>query len=284
MENSTMRSTILLSGAVAGLMLVAPPPSQAQDLRGQIEAIVKDYLASHPDELGQIVKDYLVKHPEAVSEVLTGALKQRPSAIAGQAVAAAPAGNAPAPADHAAAVASNAKLLFTSPRQVTLGNPSGDVTLVEFFDYNCGFCKRAVPDMMALLKDNPKLKVVLKEFPILGPGSTEAARVAVAVRMQDPGGQKYLAFHQALFEQPGQATREKALAAARKQGLDMARLERDLTSDEVKATLAESTQLARALGISGTPGYVIGKEVVLGAVGTEELQAQIDTVAHQAAN
>ena len=99
---------------------------------------------------------------------------------------------------------------------MTLGNPQGDVTLVEFFDYSCGFCKRALSDMLALLKDDPKLKIVLKEFPILGPGSVEAARVAVAVRMQDPGGQKYLAFHQELLGAPGPATRDRALRGCQK--------------------------------------------------------------------
>src|SRR6202789_1086242 len=85
---------------------------------------------------------------------------------------------------------------FNSPRNVTLGNKSGDVTFVEFFDYNCGYCKRAMTDMLDLMKSDPKLKVVLKEFPVLSDGSVEAAKVAVAVRMQDPGGDKYLAFHQ----------------------------------------------------------------------------------------
>jgi protein-disulfide isomerase len=118
--------------------------------------------------------------------------------------------------------------MSSSSHQVTLGNPNGDVTLVEFFDYNCGFCKRALSDMLTLLKQDPNLKVVLKELPILGPGSTEAARVAVAVRMQDPDGQKYLAFHQGLLGEPGPASKEKAHAAAQKLGLDMAQLESDM--------------------------------------------------------
>ena len=141
------------------------------------------------------------------------------------------------------------------------------VTLVEFFDYNCGFCKRALGDMAELMKADPKLKVVLKEFPILGPGSAEAARVAVAVRMQDPGGQKYLAFHQKLLGSPAQANMASALAAAGAAGLDVARIEQDLDTDEVRDTLAESMTLARTLGVSGTPTYVIGESFVVGAVG-----------------
>ena len=92
--------------------------------------------------------------------------------------------------------------MFSSPHQVVLGNPPGNVTFVEFFDYNCGYCKRAMSDMLTLLKNDPKLKVVLKEFPVLGPGSVEAAQVAVAVRMQDKTGKKYLEFHQKLLGRP----------------------------------------------------------------------------------
>jgi protein-disulfide isomerase len=168
-------------------------------------------------------------------------------------------------------------MLFSSPHQVTLGNPQGDVTLVEFFDYSCGFCKRALPDMLALIKDDPNLKIVLKELPILGPGSAEAARVAVAVRMQDPDGQKYLAFHRELFETPGPTSKDKALAAAKNQGLDMARLDTDLASDEITATLSEDVKLAGAMSITGTPTYVVGSNVVSGAVGPAALKGWIAT-------
>ncbi len=268
---------------VAGLILLAPHPSRAQDLRGEIEGIVKDYLATHPDEVGEIVKGYLIKHPEVFGAILAGALKNRQPATAGATASATPGVAPQTTVDHSTAVASNAGLLFSSPRQVTLGNPDGDVTLVEFFDYNCGFCKRALPDTLALIKDDPKLKIVLKEFPILGPGSVEAARIAVAVRMQDPDGQKYLAFHQQVFDGLGPASKDKALAAAKDLRLDMARLEQDMASEEVGATLNEDVKLASALGITGTPGYVIGNDVVLGAVGLTALKERIDTVRGRAA-
>lgn len=261
----------VVSAIVAGLILFVPRSSFAQDVRAEIEAIVRDYLAAHPDEVGEIVKGYFVKHPEAVGQILVETLKHR-AAVAATISGAA----AKAAADHSAAVASNAAPLFTSSHQVTLGDPKGDVTLVEFFDYSCGYCKRALPDMLALLKDDPKLRIVLKEFPILGPGSVDAARVAIAVRMQDPGGQKYIAFHQELLGGPGPASREKALAAAKDQGLDIKRLEQDMASEEVGITLKEDLKLASAVGISGTPGYVIGKDVVVGAVGLTTLKRQID--------
>src|SRR5207302_10173259 len=125
------------------------------------------------------------------------------------------------------AVKDNAQLIFSSPRQVTIGNPQGDVTMVEFFDYNCGYCKRAMADMFDLMKDDPKLKVVLKEFPVLGEGSMQAAQVAVAVRMQDKTGKKYLDFHTKLLSGRGPADKTRALAVAKEIGLDMARLDKD---------------------------------------------------------
>jgi protein-disulfide isomerase len=156
-----------------------------------------------------------------------------------------------------------------------LGNKDGDVTFVEFFDYNCGYCKRARADMLDLMKNDSKLKVVLKEFPVLSEGSVEAAKVAVAVRMQDPSGKKYLDFHQKLLGGRGPADKARAMAAAKDAGLDTARIEKDMTNPEVKATIEENFKLAEAMGMNGTPSYVIGKQVVIGAVGLDGLKEKI---------
>jgi protein-disulfide isomerase len=233
-------------------------------------AIVRNYLANHPEEVQRIVKDYLSGDPSVLREIVTAAF------------GGAGASNEQAD-DKSAVIKSNAQALFSSPHQVTLGNPAGDVTLVEFFDYNCGYCRRALPDMLTLIKDDPKLKVVLKEFPILSPESVEAARVAIAVRMQDPTGQKYLDFHRKLLGDRGQASREKAIAAAGETGVDLKRLESDMASDEVSQTIAENRTLAQALGIDGTPCYVIGDTLVLGAVGLDALKEKIQTARDQAA-
>jgi protein-disulfide isomerase len=262
-----MKPTILIA-IVAALITLAPAAGNAQTAREELDAAIKDYLATHPDEVGEIVKGYLVRHPEALAQIFAEVLKHRP-ARANTAANSAPGSGAKAPPDRSAAIAGNAAALFSSPHQVTLGNPQGDVTLVEFFDYSCGFCKRALPDMLTLIKDDPNLKVVLKELPILGPGSVEAARIAIAV-------QKYLAFHQQLLAAAGPASKDKALAAAQAQGLDMARLEKDAASDEVGATLGEDAKLAGAVGINGTPGYVVGDNVVLGAVGIAALKTRIE--------
>jgi protein-disulfide isomerase len=213
-------------------------------------------------EIEKIVREYLIAHPEVLQEAMAEFEKRQTVAEAEK---------------HKTAVKDNAKAIFSSPLQVNLGNPNGDVTFVEFFDYNCGYCKRAMTDMLTLMKDDPKLKVVLKEFPVLGPGSVEAAQVAVAVRMQDKTGKKYLDFHQKLLGGRGQADKAHAMAAAKDAGLNMAQVEKDMASPEVKATLEESMKLAEALGLNGTPSYVIGSDVVVGAVGLPALQEKINT-------
>ena len=129
--------------------------------------------------------------------------------------------------------------------------------------------------MLTLIKSDPKLRIVLKEFPVLGEGSTEAAQVAVAVRMQDESGKKYLEFHQKLLGGRGQADRARALAAAKDAGVDITRLEKDMASPEVKATLAENIKVAEKLNLTGTPSYVIGPDVVVGAVGIDALREKI---------
>ena len=213
-------------------------------------------------EIEKIVRDYLISHPEVLQEAIA-ALEKRQAAEEAE--------------KHQAAVKDNAEALFNSSRQVTVGNPQGDVTFVEFFDYNCGYCKKAMTDMFELMKNDSKLRVVLKEFPVLGPGSVEAARVAVAVRMQDKTGKKYLDFHQKLLTGRGQADKARALAAAKEAGLDVARVERDLASEEVRQSLEESLRLAEKLGLNGTPSYVIGTNVVIGAVGLDKLRESVNT-------
>src|ERR1700723_889334 len=240
----------LLSPALLALAIVAAPQAvSAQTFsdgqRGEIETIIKNYLVSHPEVLEEAMAELNKRQAAAETE------------------------------KHEASVASHADTIFNSPRGVTLGNRDGDVTFVEFFDYNCGYCKRAMSDMLDLLKSDSKLKVVLKEFPVLGEGSVEAAKVAVAVRMQDPGGKKYLDFHQKLLGGRGPADKARAMAAAKEAGLDTARIEKDSASPEVRATIEENFKLAEAMGMNGTPSYVIGKQVVVGAIGLDGLKEKI---------
>jgi len=249
----TKRLVLLFAGAAFATMSALP--AAAQDFstaqRGEIEKIIKEYLIRHPEVLQEAMAELEKKQQLAETEKARSAIKNHSDA------------------------------LFNSPRQVVLGNPQGDVTFVEFFDYNCGYCKRALTDMVEIMGKDPKLKVVLKEFPVLGPGSVEAAQVAVAVRMQDKTGKKYLEFHQKLLGGRGQVDKAKALAAATDIGLDMARLDKDLKSDEIGKTLEESMKLAEALGLNGTPSYVIGNDVVIGAVGLDALGKKVEAARTQ---
>jgi protein-disulfide isomerase len=223
-------------------------------------AFAQGFSADQREEIGKIVKEYLLAHPEVVQEVMTEVEKHQQAAEDQK---------------HRAAVADNRATLFGSPHQVVLGNPQGSATIVEFFDYNCGYCKRAMSDMLDLLKNDNNLKFVLKEFPVLGEGSVEAARVAVAARMQDPTGKKYLEFHQKLLGARGAADKARALAVAKEVGFDMPRIEKDMNSDEAKKTIDENLKLADALGVNGTPSYVVGEEVVVGAVGLDSLREKL---------
>src|ERR1043166_6925744 len=243
----------LLRSTTAAALLIAvagAAPAGAQSFsnaqRGEIERIVRDYLIAHPEVLQEAIAE-LEKRQTAgeIEKQITGVRQHK-------------------------------EVLFNSTRQVTLGNPKGDVTMVEFFDYNCGYCKRALSDMLRLIKSDPNLKVVLKEYPVLGPGSLEAAQVAVAARMQDKTGKKHLDFHQRLLGTRGPADKAHALAAAKDAGFDMARIEKDLASEEVRETLQENMKVADAIGLNGTPSYVIGTAVVIGAQGYDVLKEKVD--------
>ncbi|MCK0208800.1 DsbA family protein [Starkeya koreensis] len=239
----------LAAGLAAGFLLAAAvaPASALDDAQRK--------------EFEGVIREYLLKNPEVIQEAIMELQKRQQAAEAGQ---------------RQKALAEMKPLVFDSPRGTVVGNPKGDVTLVEFFDYNCGYCKRALGDLVELVGSDKKLKVVLKEFPVLGPGSVEAAQVAVAVRLTAPD--KYFAFHQKLLGERGQANKAKALEAAAAVGIDTAALEKALTNPEVAATLQESLQIADALGIDGTPSYVLGDEVVVGAVGHDQLRDAIASV------
>jgi protein-disulfide isomerase len=238
----------LLAPALVALALCATPQA----------ASAQSFSDTQRGDIEVIIRNYLVTHPEVLEEAMTELNKRQAADEAKK---------------HEASVSENASTIFNSPRGVVLGNKDGDVTFVEFFDYNCGYCKRAMADMMDLLKTDPKLKVVLKEFPVLSEGSVEAAKVAVAARMQDP--KKYLDFHTKLLGGRGPADKARAMAAAKDAGYDTARIEKDLASPEIKATIEENLKLAEAMGLNGTPSYVIGKQIVVGAVGLDGLKEKI---------
>ena len=244
---------LLLRSTTAAALLIA--------VAGAAPAGAQSFSNAQRGEIERIVREYLIAHPEVLQEAIAELEKRQ---------------NAAEIEKQIAGVRQHKEVLFNSTRQVTLGNPKGDVTMVEFFDYNCGYCKRALSDMLQLIKTDPNLKVVLKEYPVLGPGSLEAAQVAVAARMQDKTGKKYLDFHQRLLGTRGPADKAHALAAAKDAGFDMARIEKDLASEEVRETLQENMKVADAIGLNGTPSYVIGTAVVIGAQGYDVLKEKVD--------
>jgi protein-disulfide isomerase len=207
----------------------------------------------------QIVKDYLVKNPEVLQEAMTELERRQQDA---QKTA------------QAAALTQEREKLLNSPRGNVVGNPAGDVTLVEFFDYNCGYCKRALSDLKTLIKTDPKLRVVLKDFPVLGPESVEASRVSLAVKQQIKG-ERLFEYHAKLMETRGRVNGERALAVAREMGLDVERLKKDMENPEVRQALQENVGLGDKLGLTGTPAFIVGDEVVSGAVGAEPLRQAI---------
>lgn len=241
------------------LTTIAGRGAAAQD--SAIEAQIRAVLAKNPQIVQDIVRDYLLQNPDLVRKMLVEMIKQKSQS------------SEPMP-DRAAAISANADILFSSKHQIVLGNPDGDVTLVEFFDYNCGFCKRALNDKLELLRSDPRLRIVLKDYPILGTDSLDASKVAVALQMQDGGAARYLEFHRRMLGER-RSDRATALRIAQELGADMNQIERDLAGDEVRDRIEENMRLARNLGITGTPGYVVGNAIENGAVGLTVLANRI---------
>jgi protein-disulfide isomerase len=241
-----------LLAATIGLTALAPIAPASAD----------EFTPAQKQELGPIIRDYLVSHPEVLREAIE-ALDKHDKDIA--------------QAERQKAVSDRAGPLFSSPFQANVGNPDGGATLVEFFDYNCHYCKGALPDIAKLMKDDPNLKVVLKDFPVLGPGSVEAAQVASAARNQLPGD-RFWAFHSKLLGMHGPVGKAEALAVAKEMGLDMDRLTKDMGNPQIQSGLQQIMTMADALQINGTPSFVVGQEVVVGAVGYDQLKDKIDAV------
>lgn len=198
------------------------------------------------EELKQIVKDILLANPEIMLEVQT-ALEARMDKIQADRMA--------------VALKEHADELYRPTGSGIAGNPKGDLPLVEFFDYNCGYCKKAFTDVASFIDKDKKTRFILKEFPILSKGSEEAAKVALAAKAQG----KYWEFHRAMIESQGQANEATALRAAEKLGLDMARLKRDMNSAEVKKEIDDTRALAAKMGIQGTPHFIVGDKIIPGA-------------------
>jgi len=212
-------------------------------------------------EIETIIHDYLLENPEVMLEVQEALTTKQMAAQR---------------AEQQDAIASQSEKIFQSPADPVLGNPDGSVTVVEFFDYNCGFCKRALSDMVSMMENDSELKFVLKEFPILGPESEEAHRVAYAFFDLYP--EKYAEFHLRLLGGDGRANEEAAMRIATDLGADEEALRKQMEDPTITDRIRSTYELANALNITGTPAYVIGDEVVSGALGEDVLTTKIANV------
>jgi protein-disulfide isomerase len=212
------------------------------------------------DEIGQIVREYLLANPEIMVEVQQALEKKQAEARAAQAKT---------------AVKENADAIFNAASDIALGNPDGKTTIVEFFDYNCGYCKRAAADMDAIIKSNPDVRFVLKEFPILGQDSVDAHKVSFAFKQIAP--QKYGDFHRALL-MGEHADEARAIEVAKSLGVAEETIRAKMAETSHEDSVRDAYRLASKLGITGTPSYIVGDEAVFGAVGESELNEKLASV------
>jgi protein-disulfide isomerase len=204
----------------------------------------------------QVVRDTLTKHPEIILEAMQALEKKHKEAEA---------------TESKSVLAAHRKALVDDPNSVVLGNPNGDVTVVEFFDYHCPYCKQMEPALEALLQQDGKVRLMLKEFPILGEDSVLASRAAIAARRQG----KYEAFHNALMHAKGSFTPAVIADIAQEVGLDGKQLVTDMGAAFVDQTLSANHALADALSIDGTPGFVIGDSVITGGMTIERFKQYV---------
>ncbi len=245
----------VLVAAILGLAAATAPLASVPAAAGQ-------FSADQTTEIQGIIKDYLIKNPEVLRDAIT-ALDAKEKANETE--------------NRSKALARLSSDLSSGPDAFSVGNPDGKITLVEFFDYNCGYCRRSIPDVVRLMKDNPDLKVVLRDFPILSPSSVDAAIVAGAAHRQ-LSADKFWDFHKALLGNHGLVGKEQAIAAAKALGVDMAQLDKDAADPKVRSAIQHTDSMAKDLNLNGTPTFVIGGDVEVGAVGYDQLQADITNI------
>lgn len=208
------------------------------------------------DEFERRVRDYILENPEVVIEAARRYEQRQRASQESEAVS---------------ALRASADEIFRDSDSPVGGNPNGDVSLVEFFDYNCPYCRQVTPIMQQAEKADPKLRVVYKEFPILGPNSMFSAKAALAVHRQG----KYLEFHKEMMLDRGVADEAKVLRIAAKIGVDIERMKSDMNDPAITAMIEKNLALAQALRINGTPGFVIGEQIARGAIDLTTMQSLI---------
>ena len=206
----------------------------------------------------QIIREYLLQNPELMLEVQDALQIRQQEQLAQQ---------------QTDTIELNRETLFGTEGQLVFGNKDAEVTVVEFFDYNCGFCQRAMEDMQRIVEANNNVRFVLKEFPVLGEGSVEATRVSLAFTKLMP--EKAGEFHVRLLGLPGAKDGNRAMQLAGEMGIDEATMLAEMDKSHVIESISEVYALAEGLGITGTPSYVVGNKVVFGAVGYDKLKEEM---------
>jgi protein-disulfide isomerase len=245
-DDMSKLSRLFATAALAGLAFASPAISASFDdtQKSAIEDIVRNYLLEHPEILREMADKLETRDKEAEETTRNKALVTYKDEV------------------------------FKSPRDPMIGNPKGDVSVVEFMDYNCGWCKKAVSEVSALVAQDKNVKVTFKEFPIFGEHSEYAARAALAAAKQG----KYWELHQAMYAHEGQVTTDVVNQLAEAQGLDMTKLKADVDSKEIGEQIAANMQLAKSLALSGTPAFVIDAKVYGGFLDMDSLNAAVAEV------
>lgn len=253
---STKSISFTIAGLVAGALAIG-----AGYYAGTYSAAANASAAGagSDQKIEQVVRNYLLQNPEILAEMQI-ALEQRQEDMQAEL--------------QQETIAQSADLIFNASYDGVIGNPNGSTTIVEFFDYNCGFCKRAFEDMKMMVQSDPDLRFVLKEFPILGPDSQKAHIVSMAFRALAP--EKYGEFHERLLVNGARATEGAAILAAVSLGVDENALRKEMNNPAIMQAFNETYELANRLAITGTPSYVIGDEVVFGALGHSVLSEKVD--------
>lgn len=222
-------------------------------------ALADEFTEKQKAEIGAIVRQYLLDNPEVLVEVSQELEKRQQEQQAQQ---------------RQGAIGENAAQIFRGEGDLVAGNPKGDVTVVEFFDYNCSWCKRGLPEVLALIKEDENVRLVMKEFPIFGDNSEYAARAALASAEQG----KYWDFHLALLSHEGKVSKQTVDEIAVAKGLDLARLKTDMEKPEIHANIERNRQIGRAMAIDGTPAFIVDGTVIPGYVPKSSLAAAIDEI------
>ena len=229
--------TAALSGPAAAQEQSRPGGFAAEQVEG-IERIVRDYILAHPEVLIQSVTEYQRRLKQVETE------RQQEAVVTARAA------------------------LTQDPDSPVMGNPDGDVSIVEFFDYKCPYCKRVAGTLKEVVAADGKIRLIMKEFPILGPQSIKAARAALAAARQG----RYEAFHWALMTQPGDMSDPHIRKIARSVGLDITQMRDDMEAAEIDAMIRRNNELARRLQSTGTPAFVIGDTLVPGAIDRKTIE------------